>query len=253
MAVHPLYSAWAKFNWATSHMGSVADAIQRSVDPETHPIAVDINLEPSHGNTAVVRISKLPDIQTDYCLALGDTIQNFHAALDHLAWTLVKMGHNPRPARPQNVYFPLARSGANFRSQINRWLPGVPTEFRPLIRRYQPYRTGEGQKALRWLRELSNADKHRILIPAVVSLGPINLTVVTNWPIQGIDRLVKGQRALKVGTPLLRVPLIPVLGTHCQLQVQGNLACFPSLGYGVPVGEALPLIRDTVFEVLEHV
>jgi hypothetical protein len=251
MATHPMSTAWAKYNWASKHMDAVARAIQKSVDPNAHPVAVDINLEPPHGNIAVARVTKLPRLQTDYGLALGDTIQNFRAALDHLAWCLVKLGNDPRPANPQSVYFPMARSGKSFRGRISEWLPGVPQGYRAIIRRYQPYRSGDRAKSIRWLRNLSNTDKHRILIPAVVSLGQANLSVIANWPMQQMDQLVKGRRALNVGTPLLRVSLFPVLGTQCQVQVQGNIACFPSLGYGAPVGDALTLIRSTVFEILD--
>jgi hypothetical protein len=250
MAVDPMSSAWAKYHWASKHMEAVAAAIQRSVDPNTHPVAAEINIEPPGGNIAVVRVTKLPNIRTDYGLALGDTIQNFRAALDHLAWGLVKVGTDPRPAKPKRVYFPMAASSKSFRGQVEEWLPGVPADYRAIIRRYQPYGRGEPSKALRWLRNLSDRDKHRVLIPAVMSLGGTNLQVVTNWPIGGINQLLQGRRALNIGTPLLRVTLVPILGTDCQVQVHGNLACFPSLGYGMPVGDALTLIRSTVFEIL---
>jgi hypothetical protein len=250
MATDPMESAWAKYHWASKHMDSVYAAIQRSVDPDLHPVAVDIHRESPNGTNAVARITKLPNLRTDYGLALGDTIQNFRAALDHLAWCLVKTGDDPRPAEPQRVYFPMAASGRSFKGRINEWLPGVSREYRAIIRRYQPYRRGDRPKALRWLRNLSNTDKHRVLIPAIVSLGQVNLQVTTNWPIQGIKPLITGHRALNVGTPLLRVSLLPILGTDCQVQVNGNLASFPSLGYGVPIDQALPMIRDTVLEIL---
>ena len=191
---------------------------------------MQIKREPPNGNTAVVRITSLPNIRTDYGLTLGDTIQNFRAALDHLAWCLVKLGHDPRPSEPQRVYFPMAASGKSFRSRVDEWLPGVPADYRAIIRRYQPYRSGDRAKAIRWLRNLSNTDKHRVLIPAVVSLGGISLQVTTNWPVQRVEPLIKGSRALNVGTPLMRVTLTPILGTDCQMQVHGNLASFPSLG-----------------------
>lgn len=250
MPADPLGSAWHKYHWASKHMDAVAAAIERSVDPNAHPVTVNVNVEPPNGNIAVVRVTRLPNIRTDYGLTLGDTIQNFRAALDHLAWGLVKVGSDPRPAKPKRVYFPMAESGQSFKGQVNEWLPGVPGDYRAIIRRYQPYRRGERPKAVRWLRGLSNRDKHRILIPAVMSLGGANLRVITNWPIQGMDQLVEGRRALNVGTPLVRATLVPILGTDCQVQVQGNIACFPSLGYGVPVGDALNLIRSTVLEIL---
>lgn len=250
MATDPMGSAWHKYHWASKHMEAVAAAIERSVDPNVHPIAVQIKREPPNGNTAVVRVSSLPNIRTDYGLTLGDTIQNFRAALDHLAWCLVKVGHDPRPSKPKRVYFPMAASAKSFRGQVEEWLPGVPADYRAIIRRYQPYRSGDRAKAIRWLRNLSDTDKHRVLIPAVVSLGAINLQVTTNWPVQRVEPLIKGRRALDVGTPLMRVTLMPILGTDCQVQVHGNLASFPSLGYGVPIGDALTLMRSTVLEIL---
>jgi len=246
MAADPLESAWAKYHWANKHMEAVDAAIQRSVDPNVHPIALKVEFD---GPVAIVRVAKLPNIRTDYGLALGDTIQNFRAALDHLAWCLVKTGTEPRPKDPKGVYFPMAKTGKSFDGQINRWLPGVSDPYRTIIRRYQPYRRGERPKAIRWLRNLSDTDKHRILIPAVVSLGSLNLRVTANWTMRRIVP-IKGRRALNIGTPLLRVTLMPVLGTNPQVQVDGNLASFPSLGYGVPLANSLPLIRDTVLEIL---
>jgi len=250
MPADPIGSAWAKYHWASKHMDAVAAALERSVDSNVDPIAFDINLEPPHGNIAVVRVTKLPNIRTDYGLTLGDTIQNFRSALDHLVWGLVKVGSVPRPKDPKGVQFPMATSGKSFRNQLGRRLPGVPREYRAIIRRYQPYRAGEKPKAIRWLRNLSDTDKHRVLIPAVVSLHGANLQLISNWPLQSRNDLIRGQRALKVGTPLVRAALFPVLGTQCQVQVQGQIACFPSLGYGVPVGDALVLIRSTVLEIL---
>jgi len=251
MATDPIGSAWQKYSWASKHMERVAAALEESANPNAHPIAFDINLEPPHGNVAVVRVTSIPNIRTDYGLALGDTIQNFRAALDHLAWGLVKVGNDPRPKEPKLVQFPMATSSKSFHGQLSRRLPGVPREYRTIIHRYQPYRSGEKPKAMRWLRNLSDTDKHRVLIPAVVSLHGVNLRLVSNWPLQQLDQLIKGRRALKVGTPLLRATLFPVLGTQCQVNVQGQIACFPSLGYGVPVLEAVPLIRSTVLELLD--
>jgi hypothetical protein len=249
MAVDPIGSAWQKFSWASKHMERVATALEESANPNAHPIAFEVNIEPPHGNVAVVRVTQLPNIRTDYGLSLGDTVQNFRSALDHLAWGLVKVGRDPRPKDPKGVQFPMATSYKSFRNQR---LPGVPREYRAIIRNYQPYKSGEKPKAIRWLRDLSDTDKHRVLIPTVVSLHQANLRVISNWPLTGHEVLVKGRRALNVGTPLLRATLFPVLGTQCQVNVQGEIACFPSLGYGVHVLEALPLIRSTVFEILNE-
>ena len=44
MATDPMGSAWAKYHWASKHMEAVATAIQRSVDPDAHPIALNLDI-----------------------------------------------------------------------------------------------------------------------------------------------------------------------------------------------------------------
>ena len=97
----------------------------------------------------------------------------------------------------------MADSGQSFRDQLSRRLPGVPSEHWTIVRRYQPYQTGEQAKAIRWLRNLSNMDKHRILIPAIVSLHGVNLQLIANWPLSHFERGCPGRR----GTSVTAVPV----------------------------------------------
>src|SRR4051794_3018961 len=108
MTVDPLASAWAKYHWASKHMKRVETAFERAFDQELYPFSVKTEVETLGDEaTALARVDRLPVIAGDFGLALGDVIQNFRAALDHLAWGLVKFGHEPRPRRPQDVYFPM--------------------------------------------------------------------------------------------------------------------------------------------------
>jgi hypothetical protein len=251
MTVDPMASAWAKYHWASKHMDSVNAAIGRSIDPNLHTVALKVDLESQPTRAiAMVRIENLPTIRTDLGLALGDVIQNFRAALDHLAWGLVKIGTKPRPSYPEGVYFPIAKSRVRFDRKIDEWLPGVPDEHRAITRRYQPYRRGDGPKAIRWLVRLSNTDKHRVLIPAVMNQSRLNLDIASNWSVLSLEWLVEQPRALHIGTPVLRIDLRRTGAADCQVQVDGQGTLYPSLGRGVPLLYALVLIRRTVFEIL---
>jgi hypothetical protein len=251
MAVDPMGSAWAKYHWASKHMKAVEGALMRSLDPDGHSVTLNIKVEERLASAdAVVRIETMPTLRTEIGLSLGDVFQNFRAALDHLAWALVKLGSDPRPEHPEWIYFPMARNAGSLRANLHRWLPGVQKEYRAIIRRYQPYRRGEGPKAMRWLRNFSDTDKHRVLVPAAINQAEINLRFAANWPLTSMEKLVRGRRALNVGTPILKASFIRPGSTNCQVQVEGEIALYPSLGYGVPLGDALGLVRMTVFEIL---
>jgi len=251
MADDPMSSAWAKYHWASKHMHAVDAAITRSLDPKTHTVPLDVQIEvQGKSATALVRVGGLPSIRTDCGLALGDVLQNFRSALDHLAWGLVKIGNDPRPKKPKRVYFPMAESAKSFKRQINDWLPGVPRDYRTIVRRYQPYRRGERSKAIRWLRNFSDVDKHRVLVPTVINAHDLNAQFISNWQVARVDYLLKRPRALNVRAPILRLHLRSASRTDCQVQVNGDLTLLPSLGRGVPLGNSLPLIRATVLEIL---
>ena len=251
MPVDPLSSAWAKYHWASKHMESVQRALAKSLHPDADPISIKLDHEERLASAVwVAKIEKLRGLRADIGLALGDVLQNFRASLDHVAWALVRLGADPRPKRPDFVYFPMARSGKSFGDNIDRWLPGVSDEDRTIIRRYQPYRRGDRAKAMRWLRNFSTVDKHRVLVPTVVNQSEINLRVTANWPIAGLDKLVRERRALNVGTPVLKVTCVRAGPANCHVEVEGEVSLYPSLGYGVPVDQTLGMIRATILEIL---
>ncbi len=248
-----LASSWAKFHWAHKHLDAFQAAVSRSFDPNTHAVSVNVDVKVS-GDTAVAiaKTASVPFVRDDCGLALGDVLQNFRAALDHLAWDLVKAGTDPRPRRPQDVYFPVAKSFASWRDGVDRKLPGVHPEQRTFIRRYQPYRRGVAARAIRRLRDLSDRDKHRVVVPVAMNFSPhLNAEVESNWTVTGLRYLVTRPTCLKVNTPLVRVDLARPQGgaPDCHVQMKGEFMVYPALPGGYPT-TALGEIRDTVLEIL---
>ena len=145
----------------------------------------------------------------------------------------------------------MAKRPQSFAGNLGQTLPGVHPDYRAIIRRYQPYRRGNGPEAIRWLRNLSNRDKHRILIPARISAGGMpQLVYTTSWPITRLEPLLSGRRAINVGTPLLRIHMLPTLNTECQMQVNGNVPWLPIPGLRKGAWPIPSAIRETVFEIL---
>lgn len=231
-------------------MQAVDRMLRQSLDPDKHTIAIEVDIQ-LHvlGATALARISRLPIIRNDCALAIGDVLHSFRSALDYLAWDLVRIGDDPRPKRPDLIQFPMSKSGSAFKEWLPKRLPGVPDDYVAAIRQVQPYRRGERSKAIRWLRNLSDIDKHRVLLPTVMNASDINLTVLSNWPIAWLEYLHREPGPLHVGTNLMRVQLAPGAG-QCQMNVQGDFRVFPSLGYKVPIMDRLMAIRNAVFDVL---
>jgi hypothetical protein len=232
-------------------MQALDGAFGQFLDTDAHGVPVDSDIKVD-GDSAVVLVSvgTLPLIPTDCAMILGDVLQNFRAALDHLAWDLVKIGTNPHPKKPQDVYFPTARSTKTWRENVERWLPGVPKTQRRIIKKYQPYGRGNGAKAIRWLRNLSDADKHRVMTPVVMNVSQVNLSVTSNWTVSNLDYLVRRPQRLNVGTKLARAKFVRSGPDDCQVKVEGRLPLYPAVTYRRPLGDVLLGISETVLEIL---
>jgi hypothetical protein len=251
MARSILESSWHKFHWAEQHMQALDTHFARVLDPKTEPVAVDSYVEVG-GDGARVRlvVAKVPAIQTDAALIVGDAVQNFRAALDHLAWDLVRIGSQPHPKDPRQIYFPMAKNAESFGQMLSQRLPGVPKSHWTIARRYQPYRSGERAKAMRWLRHLSDVDKHRVMTPLAMNASHVNMTITSDWPLVDCAYTLVRPKPLKVGTELAQAVLRRVGAGNPQVNVQGNLPIYPALSYRRPLGEVLSAIARTVRDVL---
>lgn len=100
---------------------------------------------------------------------LGDCVHNLRSALDHLICqlTLLDGGTVEDCARTQ---FPIAsKCEEQFEAMADSRIPGLSPKHRAMVKLAQPYRAGDKawKHPLAILAELSNADKHRLLNPAV--------------------------------------------------------------------------------------
>jgi hypothetical protein len=244
-----------KFVRAAEHRKSLETKFAKVLDPKLHPITIKEQIEwhrPPERSILLVA-DDVPQFAPKFGAMVGDVIHNLRSALDHLAWRLVKAGAIPRPPKPEQVQFPLARSGAGFRNQLPQRLPGVPS--RPhiaLIRRFQPYRRGPRGQAMLALRSFSNTDKHRMLIPTVMAVIQSQIELVpTNCEIVEGKILLSRTGALKPGTPIARalVRFRPI-GQH-KVNVKGKFTAEPTLGRGRSATGLLRHIEAIVFEVLD--
>jgi hypothetical protein len=93
----------------------------------------------------------------------GELIYHFRSSLDHLVTELVRANGRQETRRNQ---FPISRTEQEHRELVRRgYLHGMSERHIRAIELFQPFReTKPDQTALLCLRELSNCDKHRLLL-----------------------------------------------------------------------------------------
>ena len=109
-----------------------------------------------------------PDLPTSFAARFGDAIQNYRAALDHVAWRLVSQGLTPPDTLTERqqarVQFPIYTEEKSFRDNIRTRLPGVDSTVGDFIKARHKYAGGQATNdGLRSIPTLSNDDKHRAL------------------------------------------------------------------------------------------
>jgi hypothetical protein len=204
-----------------------------------------------------VRIER--PLPVEWSLIVGDFVQNLRAALDHLAWQLVRAnGHSPG----RGTAFPIFDSKPSRKSRHpdrQRWnanVAGMHPRAIWLIEAVQPYNGPDGARAhtLAALRRLSNEDKHRVLLPRFVAPRrpegdlPIDVIPVRDVkPIQG-GRLHIG-RALKDNDLVLDAD-VEITGPNPQVEAKGEIPVDIAFG-GSPVPlVGLEQMRQSVMQFL---
>jgi hypothetical protein len=171
---------------------------------------------------------------------LGDAFNCLRASLDHLAWSLVlkgkKAGNLPEEAEAK-VQFPIDTEGddSKFAARAENWIPGVNPVFRTIIRRHQPYKSLN--PTLATLKDLSNKDKHRVVLPMLLRNLHASYRVLTetirHCTYQRMEYPTDPSYLLEKDTVLLKAFVIPH-GTgepELKMQIEGATAI------GLPSGE----------------
>ncbi|MGQ0549823.1 MAG: hypothetical protein ACT4PY_09190 [Armatimonadota bacterium] len=179
---------------------------------------------------------------------------NFRAALDYVAWQLVKAGTTPTPPHPERIYFPIHETEAGFDGNVNQRLPGVDTQLRAYVEYYQPYRQRPNDPAsdpLAILADLSRRDKHRQLQLAFPGNMQFNATPtrVEHFNLSRIE-LPQVSGVVQVGSELVYVygTLIPNQEPNVELSLTATVSIAFEEGHWAK--ETLQAITSHVHAVL---
>lgn len=199
-----------------------------------------------------VMLGDMPILADDFGLRLGECLHNFRGSLDHAAWRLVgSRKRNLTTRQLKYIQFPLEKSRGNFTRNVSNRLPGVAPDLITFIEQYQPYRRHNAGRFMRFLRDLTNIDKHRTILVAVNVTPAANFNLTWNPQFRKITdvSLMKEGMQIKTGTKIGKIALQGPKQAKPQMHMQGQMvyaAAFPTstirpVGRRVPVGVGVAL------------
>jgi hypothetical protein len=153
-----LDDSWTKLARGKEHLAALSQGCGEYLDtgPE---ITVEMYNDPDTGSVETRFIGE-PSPPARIGAIVGDIVHNLRSALDVAAWQLAIANDEAAARNGRNqASFPLTRCAEEFKKP-HRALKFFSEPARAVIERLKPYQPS--MEALGWLRDLSNADKHRV-------------------------------------------------------------------------------------------
>jgi hypothetical protein len=115
---------------------------------------------------------------------------------------------------------------------------------------YQPYKRGKRGRSMRLLRDISDREKHRRIVPAVTCATAFRAWVTpTDCTVKSMKPFPTRQ-SLYVGAKLVSFTIVAT-GPNPTVKVEESAVRLrPSVGRGVAIMEVAHLIRTTTREIL---
>lgn len=221
MGHEELSGAWEKFYWGKAHVERLGVEIDAFLDRNLRAFRAEFD---GQGYLVYPSMEAAP---SEWPLVLGDGIHSLRGALDHTMWAMVMRTHKGRlltKRQRKEIQFPLAPSVREVEATptykfLDPYSRSIICDLhRNRTWQYHPFRV---------LNELSNEDKHRLLLGQVAALdaGTFHLLIGQNSSIlkttQPVVLVDTGDR-LSNDAPVARFGAI-LLGPDPQVDVQGYI------------------------------
>lgn len=206
----PLDSIYAKIDRASEHIRNLNAEINTLIDGDAYRIVSEPEGDARKSSIRVIGTE--PPLRL--AVVAGEIVHQLRSSLDHLVCQLAIA--NGKPVK-RSHQFPICDTPGKFKAACKRGnIKGLSASARSLIEGRQPYKKGEDIKKnfLYLLREMDDADKHRLL-PVVAALANVlELRIGDDSgvrpkddPIQivGLDPPKKAQRPTREGTEIQRI------------------------------------------------
>jgi hypothetical protein len=254
-----LASSWAKVRHGARLKIELSQSIARWSRSRTEPpIRFRKELETEH-HAVCYSIATLKPVNPDWSLVLGDALNNYRAALDHLAWQLYRTG-NAYPLSPSKellVTFPrYATNRQDFLARATlKELPGVSRRRLLRLSPFQPYSRPDRSDeqvphAISELVRLTNADKHRELLVTVNRPLSVELKRTKGIGAQRVEWLIHPGQRLEPGADVVRVYAWPGVTLDVQVRMYPEFTPQIALEQGTWLRQLLDSIDRSVRHIL---
>jgi hypothetical protein len=241
-----LTSAWKKHARGYEHFKALDAEVSAFLNGEENRVTLRPDDDPKTGDD-LLRVAHLPVVPKpyDWALLLGDAVHNFRGALDHAACALADLGKGCS----RSTQFPLGIVGSS------SGLDALDPAHRTFLEARQPQDVRRlGEHPYTWLKEFSDQDKHRALVPLFYvgeGFGTVFPTVdggvVDKWQVNDVA-------ALDIDTEVVRWHVTPdIPGTHPKVAM--SVYFFPLVGCLDRRGviDCLDIISRTVVGLLTQI
>ncbi|HET6999554.1 MAG TPA: hypothetical protein VFI03_13320 [Solirubrobacterales bacterium] len=253
----PWDSSSRKLKRAAKHYKSLNDEL-RSYIREGRPFEyqAEIDREEAQFRIRVVGGEPPPD---EMSLIVGDFVQNLRASLDHLIWAAVRAtGNTPTMGNAFPIFLEGPQTSRRKEALWARQLAGIAEEAIPLIDQIQPYKRGEDARfdALACLKELSNEDKHRVVLQTLNAIPDPNdaapdldfeyldVEPIESYQLHAMKPLANGDLVMEAA--------IKITGPEPNIRIKGELPVEVAFGeFRIPAS-GLAMMFDRIDVVVAH-
>jgi len=278
--VHLMYApdfsgCWAKIERAKEHRDSLDQYVRDWGAVENNCPRLGIKFKAETGEH-IVYVQSMPDytrfLQRS-SLIVGDAIHNLRGALDHLAFQLALKNTaativNERE-RMRRIQFPIEDAPERFKRRCqgrNRggWIADLHADHQAIIERYQVYHRldDEGLEWARYfhpletLRDLSDADKHRLLLrvvcfPSSIRIRDPAVSLIAQSHIRAdLERF--GAIAVNFVEPNAELYHARMPWPQTQMNMAGHVIPEISLADGRPIIKVIDRIAAVVVKIVRE-
>lgn len=165
----PFNSSKRRIERAKTHIHDLDMGIKSFFDGKPCSHAVETDADGINQLHKIKFTAPIPDRLMEIA---ADSLENLRAALDQAGYAVAVAAG---ASNPRSAYFPIGEDATNLESIIKRRCKNIPDDIVALFRGFQSY---EGGNDLIWaLNKANNINKHRLLVPACVSLGQMNINM----------------------------------------------------------------------------
>jgi hypothetical protein len=192
---------------------------------------IRVQPNPQDSKKVIIQRPELP-LDLSFSVLVGEIVYNLRSALDYLIFELATLDSG---AIIDGTQFPIENRKKGFKWRLNGgWLDGLNAAHIAEIEKLQPYRGGDWTAIL---RDLSNPDKHRTLVPTQAD-HELTIHVVDRSHIKDFSDMPGAIRSA-------------VTSDGTEVYVKAVLTSAIQFTDGTPVIETLEKIKTEVARTLE--